>query len=170
MTRHRHAPDRDGLFVAARGAPAAWLYLSTVQSWLRDIQAALAEDDWPTCVEATAAALTSMLHCRLVLDGLSHPPHPGELDLHAALSDHPDAVLLRRLPVGHRASRTDAEAAAASARAAAARLEHDLPLPVPALRSPDGELLGVEALSEVRRFRADLDALRARYHLPPLPG
>lgn len=170
MNSEPYPPTGDALYLATRGAPAARLYLTAVQSWLRDIRATLDNGDWPTCVEACAMALLSILHCRLVLAGMDPQTYPGELDVHAALDDTPHTVLLRRMPPSHQAGQADAEEASVLVGQAVDALKDDLPLAVPVLGSDQGVPDSEDAVYRVQRFLADLDDLRAHWNLPPLSG
>lgn len=170
MNGEPQPPTDDALHLATRGAPAARLYLTAVQSWSGDIRAALDDEDWPTCVEACTMALLSILHCRLVLAGMHPQTYAGELDVHAALDDTPHTALLRRMPPSHRAGQADAAEASILVGQAVDALKNDLPLAVPVLRSSQGALGSEDAVHRVQQFLTDLDDLRAHWNLPPLSG
>ncbi|HET8683316.1 MAG TPA: hypothetical protein VFM54_15820 [Micromonosporaceae bacterium] len=159
----------DALLVAARGAPASWVFVNEVQSAAGDIDAALADEDWATCVEACRSTLRAAAYCRLVLAGYRGRCPEGALDLHLALAGGPDGVidsgpdgrLLRELPPSWQADRAAAEAAAVRVRAAVADLERELPIQMPVIRTAEGFFPSV-------RIGADLERLRAQLGLPPI--
>lgn len=151
----------DALWLASRAAPAALVFINDVQSSLGDIDAAMAEGDWPTAVESSAAALRSVFLCQLVLNGLQGRCAEGELDLLICLDDGDVAQRLRALPVSYTGDETAAEAAALSAREAASALEAELPVTLPTIRTVKGYFPSV-------RIGADLEALRKSIGLPPI--
>ncbi|HET8658143.1 MAG TPA: hypothetical protein VFM55_03995 [Micromonosporaceae bacterium] len=176
----------DALLVAARGAPASWVFVNEVQSAAGDIDAALSDEDWATCVEACRSTLRAAAYCRLVLAGYRGRCPEGALDLCLALADGsggaigggltggsggaigggltgggPEGRLLRELPPSWQADRAGAEAAAARVRAAVADLERELPIKMPVIRTAEGFFPSV-------RIGADLERLRAQLGLPPI--
>lgn len=151
----------DALWLASRAAPAALVFINDVQSSLGDIDAAMAEGDWPTAVESSSAALRSVFLCRLVLNGLQGRCAEGELDLLICLDDGDVAQRLRALPVSWISDETAAKTAALSAREAASALEAELPVKLPTIRTVKGYFPSV-------RIGADLEALRKSIGLPPI--
>ncbi|MEV6236558.1 hypothetical protein [Lentzea sp. NPDC051838] len=153
--------SHDALWLASRAAPAALVFINDVQSSLGDIDAAIAEGDWPTAVESSSAALRSVFLCHLVLNGLQGRCAEGELDLLVCLDDGDVAQRLRALPVSYTAGEEDAQAAQRSAREAADELEAGLPVKLPTIRTVKGYFPSV-------RIGADLEALRKSIGLPPI--
>ncbi|HZN20291.1 MAG TPA: hypothetical protein VFB84_19185 [Micromonosporaceae bacterium] len=82
----------DALQVAARGAPASWVFVNEVQSAAGDIDAALADEDWATCVEACRSTLRAAAYTRLVLAGYRGRCPEGALDLRLALAGGPHSA------------------------------------------------------------------------------
>lgn len=160
------AASLDALLTAARGAPAAWLFVVDVQSALADIESALEAEQWAVGIAACRSALRSVVHCRMVLDGLGRAAHEGELDLHVVLDTGGCADLMNRASAveldRYAGDARDAVVAIADeVRAIAARLESELPLRLPAMRTPRGYFPGVRA-------GRDLATLRERVGLPEL--
>ncbi|MEW9528651.1 hypothetical protein [Microbispora sp. NPDC049125] len=155
------APPYDALWFATRAAPAAWVYVLDVQSSIADIEAAEADEDWPTSVEAASEALHGVFYARLVLAGYQGKCPRDELALRVCLSDAPEAAALRELPDSFGAGRDDAGRAAEAARRAAAALESDLPITVPVIRTAKGFFPSI-------RIGADIEALRSRLGLAPI--
>lgn len=161
MTDTTKPASHDVLFFASRIAPASLVFVSNVQSSLRDVEAAMAETDWFTATEACAAALKGMFLCRLILSGLEDRCDDSELDLLIALDDGDIAGRLTSLPSSYRADETAARTARESMLEAAADLEQDLPIQLPTIRTTKGYFPAV-------RIGADFEALRAELGLPPL--
>ncbi|MGQ0838821.1 hypothetical protein [Actinokineospora sp.] len=153
--------SQDALWLVSRVAPASLVYLNDVQSSLGDVDAAIAEADWPTAVESCAAALRSMFLCGLVLGGLRRRCVEGELDVLIALDDGAIADCLRALPTSYTADERAATEAAVAVRLAAADLEGDLPIQLPLIRTAKGYFPSV-------RIGADLEAVRKSLGLAPL--
>lgn len=151
----------DALWFATRAAPAAWVFVLDVQSSLADVEAAAADEDWPTCVEAASEVLHGVVYARLILAGYQGKCPRDELALRVCLGDVPEAALLRELPAGFGADRETAEAAGETARRAAAELEADLPIRMPVIRTAKGFFPSI-------RIGADIEALRTRLGLAPI--
>ncbi|MEU8175743.1 hypothetical protein AB0C14_22930 [Microbispora hainanensis] len=151
----------DALWFATRAAPAAWVYVLEVQSSLADIEAALADDDWPTCVEAASETLHAVVYARLILAGYQGKCPRDELALRVCLGDVAEAALLRDLPTSFGAGRAEAHAARETALRAAAGLEGDLPIRMPVIRTAKGFFPSI-------RIGADIEALRTRLGLAPI--
>lgn len=161
MTSQDSRVGHDAIWLAARAAPAAWVFVYEVQSALGDIDAAFADDDWETCVEACAAVLRAVIYTEMVLDGYQGRCPDGVLALHVALDPGRNSARLRDLPLSVGASRADADLAMGVVKQAAGELEAQLPITIPVIRTAKGFFPAV-------RMGADLEKLRATLGLPPI--
>ncbi|WP_147251797.1 hypothetical protein [Blastococcus sp. TF02-8] len=143
------------------GAGAGWVYAMAVQGCFRDIDAAYAEEDWPTVVEACHGALSAITYCHQALAGFVGAPARLEHVLELALGTATSCAAARALPVAFGAGRADADAARAVVVAEDALLVAALPVRIPVLRSADGFFPNV-------RIAADIEALRGQEGLPAL--
>ncbi|MGQ0839473.1 hypothetical protein [Actinokineospora sp.] len=153
--------SHDAQWLATRVAPAAWVYIYEVQSCVADLDAAIADEDWMTCVESAAETINAILYCRLVLEGFTGRCTPEELTLYATVTDTPDTRRMRAVPPSITAGRHDALAAAESARQSAGELEADLPIHLPIIRTPQGFFPSVRVAGDIERLRENLG-------LPPI--
>ncbi|MFE3460173.1 hypothetical protein ACFXKD_21720 [Nocardiopsis aegyptia] len=151
----------DAYRMAARVAPAAWVFIDEVQATVEDAEAALADGDWGTCLESAAEAYTGIVYCRLILDGHRSPSASHEVTVWAALSDFPESRALQRLATGFEADRALAERTCADVRSAADAFEAELPLRLPVIRTAQGFFPSI-------RVGADIEKLRTRLGLAPI--
>jgi len=153
--------SHDAVWLATCAAPAAWIFIHHVQSSLEDVDAAMANEGWDTCVEAASEAILAVVYCRLVLNGFQGSCPRTALTLHVTESDDDDSRRLRSLPWSVNAGRGQGEQAAVVARLAADELESDLPFSLPQLRSSKGFFPSI-------RLGRDIEQLRGRLGLPPV--
>ncbi|MFD3686481.1 hypothetical protein ACFWTE_16870 [Nocardiopsis sp. NPDC058631] len=151
----------DAHWMAARVAPAAWVFVDEVQAAVGDAEAALADGDWGTCLESAAEAYTAIVYCRLILTGHRSPCAGHEVAVWAALSDFPESRALRQLVTGFEADRGTAERSCADVRRAAEAFEAELPLRIPVIRTAQGFFPSI-------RVGADIEKLRERLGLAPI--
>ncbi|SCL26611.1 hypothetical protein GA0070616_3342 [Micromonospora nigra] len=149
------AGGTDLTWLITHGAGMAWQYAMAVQTALTDIDAALAAENHPACVESCAVALRAITYCEQVGAGYLGRPTHVEHHVHLALTDSPAARALRRLPPPAGATRAEAEAARQVVREQDERLRASLPVDIPVLRTASGFFPTVGIAGALEKLRTE---------------
>jgi hypothetical protein len=139
-------------WLLTRGSDMTWHYGFSVQSYLTDIDAAFAAEDWPTCVASCTLALGALAECTYRGAGISAVTEPEK---QLRLAGDPSVVgqAYRSMPDPADAGKESAEAAMAVVQKCDAWVRDLLPWTVPLLRSKSGSRQSMRLSASIVKWR-----------------
>lgn len=146
----------DAHWLATDAIAAAWGQALMVQSSIADVEAAIADDDLDTAVDAAWLCLFRIGFCLLLLDGYGGAASETEVLDALVADDHPILADLRSLRIAALSTEERVAQAGELIDRWDRALTEALPFQIPAIRTPRGFFPSVRMASQFEKLRSAL--------------